>query len=76
MSDAPPCAVEDCSQSSCLQARGVKDIVGVDISLEMLDRLTKKFGNSPVLGNEPAVRTWLGDFMDLPAYYVRLPCIE
>lgn len=53
-----------------MQARGVRDILGVDVAVEMLDKLKESFGSAPPLGNEPAVRTWLGDFMELPTYMV------
>ena len=55
---------------SQMQARGVRDILGVDVAVEMLDKLKESFGSAPPLGNEPAVRTWLGDFMELPTYMV------
>ncbi|KAK2078434.1 hypothetical protein QBZ16_003274 [Prototheca wickerhamii] len=54
--------------SRVLDARGVRDILGVDVAVEMLDKLKESFGSAPPLGNEPAVRTWLGDFMELPTY--------
>lgn len=51
-----------------LQSRGVQDILAVDLSENMLAELKKRYCNTSSLGNEPGVRTWLGDVVDLPAY--------
>jgi riboflavin kinase len=59
-----------------LRACGVEDILAVDLSDDMLAELRRTHGggggsssndNDP-LGNTPAVRTWRGDFVDLPSY--------
>jgi riboflavin kinase len=66
-----------------LRACGVEDILAVDLSEDMLAALRRAHGSSsssssssaaadaataPPLGNTPAVRTWRGDFVDLPSY--------
>lgn len=51
-----------------LQACGVKDILAVDLSPVMLEALQQRVGPASTLGNEPCVRTWLGDVSDLPGY--------
>ena len=54
------------------QARGVRDILAVDVSPGMLAALQARVGPPPSgLGNEPGVRTWQGDVAALPAYQVR-----
>lgn len=53
-----------------LQARGVQDIVAVDVCPAMIEALHKRVGSPPsVLGNDPCVRTWTGDILELPSYY-------
>ena len=53
------------------QALGVHDVLAVDVCPEMLAALAERCGGAPsALGNEPGVRTWLGDVQDLPAYQV------
>lgn len=51
-----------------LQAHGVRDILAVDVAPAMLAELQKRFPAPSALGNDPCVRTWLGDIVDLPAY--------
>eukprot|EP00200_Dunaliella_tertiolecta_P007165 CAMPEP_0202375320 /NCGR_PEP_ID=MMETSP1127-20130417/6009_1 /ASSEMBLY_ACC=CAM_ASM_000462 /TAXON_ID=3047 /ORGANISM="Dunaliella tertiolecta, Strain CCMP1320" /LENGTH=442 /DNA_ID=CAMNT_0048972759 /DNA_START=83 /DNA_END=1411 /DNA_ORIENTATION=+ len=52
-----------------MQARGVQDILAVDLSAAMLEVLQKKYGASQsTLGNDAGVRTWAGDILDLPNY--------
>lgn len=51
-----------------LQARGVSDITAVDLSDAMLEQLTGRFPAPSVCGNDPGVRTWCGDFLQLPTY--------
>ena len=52
-----------------LQARGVADYLAVDVSAPMLARLAADHAPSPsVLGNDPAIRTWVGDVESVPAY--------
>ncbi|KAL4537256.1 hypothetical protein Ndes2437B_g08402 [Nannochloris sp. 'desiccata'] len=53
-----------------LQARGVLDIIAVDVCPAMMDALHKRIPSpSSTLGNQPCVRTWVGDIIDLPVYY-------
>ena len=52
------------------QARGVHDILAVDVSPAMLEALRQRVGPASTLGNEAGVRTWLGDVAGLPAYQV------
>uniref|UniRef100_A0A061RB93 riboflavin kinase n=1 Tax=Tetraselmis sp. GSL018 TaxID=582737 RepID=A0A061RB93_9CHLO len=50
-----------------LKARGVRDVVAVDVSEEPLAAIRDK--NPPtVCGNDLCVRTWRGDVADLPSY--------
>ncbi|KAL4447549.1 hypothetical protein ABPG75_004768 [Micractinium tetrahymenae] len=49
-------------------ARGVQDILAVDVAPAMLAQLERRFPAPSTLGNEPGVRTWLGDIVDLPGY--------
>jgi SAM-dependent methyltransferase len=54
-----------------LRARGVQDVLALDVCPEMLDRLRSKFGADAAggeLGNEPGVRTWVGELGGLPGY--------
>lgn len=54
-----------------LRARGVQDVLALDVCPEMLDRLRSKLGADATggeLGNEPGVRTWVGELGDLPGY--------
>lgn len=52
-----------------LQARGVSDILALDVCPAMLEALEQRFGGGSTLGNEAAVRTWLGDIeAGLPPY--------
>lgn len=51
-----------------MQARGVADILAVDLCSKMLDELTTRYMRVGTLGNELGVRTWVGDIVDLPAY--------
>ena len=52
-----------------LRARGVSDVLAVDVSPAMLARLTTDHASSTtLLGNDPGVRTWLGDVESVPAY--------
>lgn len=52
-----------------LRAAGVNDILAVDVAPAMLARLRADHGaDTPVLGNDPAVRTWLGDVESVPPY--------
>lgn len=53
-----------------LQARGVRDVLAVDVSRPMLEALQRRVQTAGSLGNEPGVRTWLGDVAELPAYQV------
>lgn len=68
---ACPCWPVAC-RCSCLQARGVQDILAVDVSPGMLEALHRRMGPPSSLGNDPAVRTWLGDVADLPSYQASL----
>eukprot|EP00879_Flechtneria_rotunda_P030412 GHRR01033042.1.p1 GENE.GHRR01033042.1~~GHRR01033042.1.p1 ORF type:complete len:353 (+),score=100.97 GHRR01033042.1:621-1679(+) len=58
-----------------LQARGVRDILAVDLSGPMLQALQARFPQPSRCGNEPGVRTWIGDFLDLPHYMGPVDCI-
>ena len=51
-----------------LQARGVSDVLAVDVCPAMLAALEARFEPPAALGNAPGVRAWLGDVCDLPAY--------
>jgi len=51
-----------------LQSRGVSDILALDVCPEMLEEICRRFGSPSTLGNDPAVRTWLGDVAEVPAY--------
>ncbi|PRW60354.1 riboflavin kinase isoform B [Chlorella sorokiniana] len=51
-----------------LQARGVHDILAVDVSPGMLAALQQRVGAPSSLGNDACVRTWLGDVTELPSY--------
>lgn len=53
-----------------VQARGIRDILAVDVCPEMVRELETRFGPPPLLGNVPAVRAWEGDFEQLPLYQV------
>lgn len=55
------------------QARGVQDILAVDVTPEMIAELERRVGTASTLGNEPGVRTWVGDILDVPAYQVGWP---
>ncbi|GAX73813.1 hypothetical protein CEUSTIGMA_g1264.t1 [Chlamydomonas eustigma] len=49
--------------------RGVQDILAVDLSEGMLAELSSRYcSTSRTLGNDPGVRTWCGDILDLPNY--------
>lgn len=53
------------------QARGVRDILAIDLSPAMLAELRLRYcRGSTVSGNTPAVRTWLGEVTQLPPYQV------
>ena len=54
-----------------LQARGVRDVLAVDVSPAMLAALQRRAGQPSSLGNDACVRTWLGDVADLPGYQAR-----
>lgn len=49
----------------------MQDILAVDVSPAMLAALQQRVGQPSSLGNEPCVRTWLGDVTELPSYQVR-----
>eukprot|EP00803_Ostreobium_quekettii_P005762 evm.model.scf_977.2 EVM.evm.TU.scf_977.2 scf_977:34418-42634(-) len=49
-----------------LRAAGVQDILAVDLSPRMLEELASLFPPPSTLGNDPGVRTWCGDIIDLP----------
>ncbi|KAF6257480.1 Flavokinase-domain-containing protein [Scenedesmus sp. NREL 46B-D3] len=51
-----------------LQARGVQDILAVDVSAAMVQQLQQLHPAPSSCGNYAGVRTWLGDFMQVPAY--------
>ncbi|KXZ49493.1 hypothetical protein GPECTOR_21g719 [Gonium pectorale] len=51
-----------------LKHLGVKDILAVDRTPELLQVVTTAHGPSTTLGNEPGVRVWSGDFTELPPY--------
>lgn len=52
-----------------LRAAGVCDVLAVDVSPAMLARLTTDHAASTtLLGNDPGVRTWLGDIESVPPY--------
>lgn len=67
-----PAPVPPHSVSLWAQAHGVRDILAVDVAPAMLAELQKRFPAPSALGNDPCVRTWLGDIVDLPAYQVGL----
>ena len=53
-----------------LQARGVRDIIAIDVCPAMINALHKRIPSpASTLGNQPCVRTWVGDIIDLPNYY-------
>lgn len=52
-----------------LQKVGVKDILAVDLSEQMLAALKGRYGSGGTLGNEASVRGWRGDVNDLPYFY-------
>lgn len=53
-----------------LQARGVLDIIAIDVCPAMIQALHKRIPSpASTLGNHPCVRTWVGDIIDLPNYY-------
>lgn len=50
----------------------MEDVLAVDICPEMLAALRARLGGEAgPLGNEPGVRCWEGDVVDLPPYQVR-----
>jgi len=55
-----------------LQHRGVRDMLAVDVCPAMLQALRSRVNGgetrTSTLGNEPAVRIWEGDVIDIPAY--------
>lgn len=51
-----------------LQLLGIQDILVTDIIPETLARTKADHGSAGRLGNELGVRTWEGDFTELPAY--------
>lgn len=51
-----------------LQARGVQDILAVDVSAAMVQQLQVLYPAPSSCGNDPGVRTWQGDFLQVPAY--------
>ncbi|KAK9816431.1 hypothetical protein WJX72_000132 [[Myrmecia] bisecta] len=51
-----------------MQARGVQDVLAVDLSSGMLDELRQRFSSGSTCGNNAGVRTWCGDVQSLPAY--------
>ncbi|PNW88341.1 hypothetical protein CHLRE_01g025250v5 [Chlamydomonas reinhardtii] len=51
-----------------LKYLGVKDITVVDTDPERLTVVQTAHGTSSVLGNDLGVRTWQGDFCELPAF--------
>ncbi len=46
----------------------VEDVLAVDVAAAMLEQLCAAHGCAGPLGNEPGVRTWLGDVESVPAY--------
>lgn len=56
-----------------MQARGVRDILAVDVSPAMLAALQQRVGPPSTLGNDACVRTWLGDVTELPSFQARPP---
>ncbi len=57
---------------SHLRGRGqVADVLAVDVAAAMLATLCAAHGCAGPLGNEPGVRTWLGDVESVPAYQAR-----
>ena len=58
-----------------LLAAGARDILAVDICPTMLEALQQRVGPASTLGNDPCMRTWLGDVVDLPVYQVGLPVL-
>jgi len=50
----------------------VEDVLAVDVAAAMLATLCAAHGCAGPLGNEPGVRTWLGDVESVPAYQARL----
>jgi SAM-dependent methyltransferase len=58
-----------------LRGQGAADILAVDVSPNMLQELTRTYGEAPVLGNEATVRTWEGAFDDLPPHQGRADAI-
>lgn len=51
-------------------ATGVADILAVDLSPAMLAAFHQAWPPPPALGNQPRVRTWLGDVLTVPRYMV------
>ena len=55
-----------------MQRRRIRDILAVDVTPAMLEAVQQSFPSQNVTaGNEPQVRTWLGDVQSIPAYQVR-----
>ncbi len=57
-----------------LQVRGVQDVLAVDVTPEMIAALEERLGKPSTVGNDPCVRTWVGDVLDLPPYQVGSGC--
>lgn len=55
-----------------MQRRGIRETLAVDVAPAMLEAVQQSFPSQNVTaGNEPQVRTWLGDVQSIPAYQVR-----
>ena len=53
-----------------IEAAGVADILAVDLSPAMLQALQQTWPSTSTVGNQPRVRTWLGDVVTVPRYMV------
>lgn len=77
----PRCCVPTACPTRCPphppQARGVQDILAVDVSPAMIAALQQRVGAPSTLGNDACVRTWLGDVTELPSFQAReqLPAV-
>lgn len=58
-----------------IHSQGVRDILAIDVAPNMLAELESTFPVASTVGNDPAVRTWLGAFEDLPLHQGRADVI-
>ena len=65
-------AICDERSNAYTQRCGIRDILAVDVTPAMVEAVQHNFpSQSQTAGNEPQVRTWLGDVQTIPAYQVR-----